>query len=132
MNLKKDRIKTPIFFNNLIGGTKKDKDECKTSIFFGSLLSNLFLIALILTARNFIPPEIPLFYGLPEGERQLAPSLLLVIPTSLTAIFTIMNFIICKKSSNIFIKQLSAYILIPLNFFSIIAVIKIILLVGSF
>ncbi len=132
MDLRKNKTKAPIFFSALTSNIKTDKDGCKTKIFFASLLINIFLIALILATRNFIPPEVPLFYGLPEGERQIAPWWLITTPALLSTLFTILNFIICNKSSNNFVKQISTYILIPINFFSTIAIVKIILLVGSF
>ncbi len=132
MNLKRNKIKAPIVINNLIGNIKKDKGECKIKFYLASFSINLLLIILIIGLRNLIPPEVPLFYGLPEGEKQLASWWLLTTPALITILFTATNLVICKKISNTLIKQISTYLLIPLNFFSTIAIIKIILLVSSF
>ncbi len=126
MNFKKPQILKVSDIN------KKDEGECKTGFYITSFLINISLIGLVFAIKNFIPPEVPFFYGLPEGESQLAPWWFLTIPAFLAITFTGINFFICRKNPNDFIKQISTYMLIPINFLSVIAIIRIILLVGSF
>jgi len=41
---------------------------------------SVLTIAVVILVNGLLPPQVPLFYGLPESEEQLAPTLGLVIP----------------------------------------------------
>lgn len=127
MSLKR----TPFTIGNFMSDIREDKNECKTKIYLTSFILNSSLIAGVFLGKNMLPPEVPLFYGLPEGEGQLVHWQFLGIPSIIAIVFTIINFLICKNSKNVLIKQISTYILIPINFFSLVAIIKIIVLVGN-
>ena len=67
--------------------TKIGKFEVGTLPFknyaIASLFVNLLIILSAILAQRFLPPEVPLFYGLAEGEEQLAPRLFLLLPSLL-------------------------------------------------
>lgn len=60
-----------------IGKIAKSKGEQLAKIpmarlFYLSILTSVLTIILTILVRGSMPPEIPLFYGLPEGEERLA------------------------------------------------------------
>ena len=93
---------------------------------------NLALIALIVVIQNHLPPEIPLFYGFPESEDQLAQSMWLTIPPIVALGITAVNAFISYILSDIFYKKILVITSFIATFFSTITVLKIIFLVGSF
>lgn len=103
----------------------------KGCVYF-SLILNAVLLAAIFAIRTFLPPVVPLFYGLPSGYEQLTPSLWLMLIPSLGIFVTLMNIGLSNFTSDVFLKRAliisSAFISLLLA----IAVIKIVLLVGFF
>ena len=126
MKVKKSTSNIKLLINNI----KQEEAKCDMKIYVGSFLLNFLLISATILSKNSLPPEVPLFYGLPEGEKQVVKWWFLVIPSIAAISFTAINLLICKRSKDNLIKKLSTYILIPINFFSFIAIIKIIILVG--
>lgn len=103
----------------------------KGCIYF-SLIINLVLVALIVVLKQILPPVLPLFYGLPAGTEQLAPSIELAIAPAMGFVITLLNFFLSGLTKDIFLKKTliisSAFISLLLA----ITVIKIFLLVGFF
>jgi hypothetical protein len=93
---------------------------------------NLVLIVLILVLKGFLPPVVPLFYGLPAGAEQLTPSLGLILAPIAGLIITGINIFVSNLTHDVFLRKAliisSAFISLLLA----IAVSKIILLVGLF
>lgn len=91
----------------------------------------LFIVIIILIANN-LPPQTPLYYGFPRGEKQLASPTALVLPLALSSLFITLNSIFAYFTKSEFLKK----ILVTGGFFasllSAITVIKIILLTISF
>lgn len=83
-------------------------------------------------AQPFLPPQIPLYYGLPVGEEQLSSSLGLVIPGVVSLLILAVNFILVKIIKEEFLKKVLAITALIASFFAIITTYKIIFLVGSF
>lgn len=93
---------------------------------------NLILSVLIFTLKGFLPPVVPLFYGLPVGADQLVPSLALVIAPVTGLIITLINIFIVNLTRDNLLKKA---LIISGTFVSTllaITVVKIILLVGFF
>lgn len=93
---------------------------------------NLVLIVLILVLKGFLPPVVPLFYGLPAGAEQLTPSLGLILAPISGLIITAINIFVSNLTADLFLKKA---LIISNAFISLllaIAVTKIILLVGLF
>ncbi len=94
-------------------------------------LSFISLLA-VLGSRGFLPPLVPLFYGKPTGADQLAPTLFLLIIPAVSLLITIINLFINSRSKDDFIKKFLAVSSLVFSIMTIIAVTKIILLVGFF
>ncbi len=92
------------------------------------VLSILFAFA----AQSFLPPQIPLYYGLPVGEEQISSSLGLVIPGAVSLLILTVNFILIKIIREEFLKKVLATAALIASFFAIVTTYKIIFLVGSF
>jgi hypothetical protein len=82
-------------------------------------------------AQLILPPEIPLFYGQPQNEEQLANSIFIILP-SLTAMFlTVLNAYLSIFADSTYLKKVLAFIAVSISILATVTVIKIILLVGS-
>jgi len=103
------------------------------NIIIASFSVNLLVIILVfLIRKNYLPPEVPLYYGLPEGEAQLVPSINLIFPSVLALILISLNILITSLIKDDFLKKTLSTASLVATFFSIITTIKIIFLVGSF
>lgn len=96
----------------------------------GIILVLIILFVLIINKK--LPPEIPLYYGLPESEEQLAPSWTLVIPGLVAIIIGLINFLISLLITDGFIKKALSLTSIVLAAFAVITTLKIIFLIASF
>ena len=47
---------------------------------YTSFVVNLLLVVFVLTIQRWLPPQVPLFYVMSEGEGQLSRSIFLTIP----------------------------------------------------
>lgn len=100
-------------------------------IFIFVLSVNLALIGVVITLRKKLPLEIPLFYGLPEGEEQLTKNIFLIVPAVFAIIFSIINILILIPTKDRFTKGVLIYSLIFISFLSLVSIVKIIFLVGN-
>lgn len=95
-------------------------------------LINIVVIALIFILKHFIPPQIPLYYGLAEGEEQLAPnSLYLVLPSVVSLVIVVLNSTLASLIRDNFIKKMLIVACAATTFFSVVTTIRIFLLVGG-
>ena len=97
-----------------------------------SIVINLLSILGVLAIGKFLPPQIPLFYGLAEGEEQLASSWSLIIPNTLALAITLANILISLSAKDDFIKRALIITSIAATFLATITTVKIAFLVGSF
>jgi len=102
------------------------KKQIKISFFL-----NLVLIVLSLVLILKLPPQIPLLYGLPEGEEQLTPNWAIIIPNSIALILTIINSILANYSKDEYLKKITIISSFVVTFFALITVFKIFFLVGN-
>ena len=116
--------------------TKIGKFEVSTLPFknyaIASLFVNILIILSVILAQRFLPPEVPLFYGLAEGEDQLAPRLFLPIPSLASLVVLTINSLISSRVEDTFIKKALILAAIGTTFFAAITTLKIMFLVGSF
>lgn len=101
------------------------------SLFVISIIINALFILIGLISQLILPPEIPLFYGLPKNNEQLAPSLFIVLPAATSLIITIVNAVLSINTDSSYLKKTLAFASISASLLSSIATYKIILLVGS-
>lgn len=103
----------------------------KNLVLFAFVL-NLVIIFGILSLLKWLPPQIPLFYGLAEGEEQLAPAFMLILPSVMSCLIIILNLILASLVKSDILKKFLVAAAITSSLFSITTTIKIIVLVGSF
>lgn len=102
------------------------------NLFVISIILNLLFIFIGLVSTLILPPQIPLFYGLPKNSSQLANSLSIIIPSSAAMIMIIINAIVSINLDSQYLKRVMAFASLSVTILSIIATYKIIFLVGSF
>ncbi len=93
---------------------------------------NLTVALLVMFLKNKLPPVIPLYYGLPQGEQQLVQNAFLVIPSLVACGFSIINGVIANFVKKDFLTNSLLTISFTLSAFAIVSVSKIFFLVGNF
>lgn len=96
------------------------------------LTLSLLSAALILIFKGILPPQVPLFYGLPVGEGQLTSYWGFFLAPAASLIISIANIFISSQVSDSFYKRV---LIISAFFISVlvtITTIKIIFLIGFF
>src|SRR5258708_21912759 len=93
------------------------------------IIIDLITIIAILILRRNLPPIIPLFYGLPVSESELAPNIGLIISPVISGLSVILNFGLNRLLKDPFLAQILTGVTITLTALSLISVVKIILLV---
>lgn len=97
-----------------------------------AIIANALVAGAVILGQKLLPPEVPLFYGLAEGEAQLAPRILLVIPSSASIVILLVNSFISSLITDEFIKKVIILGAIATALFAVITSVKIAFLVGSF
>jgi len=111
-------------------GPKFEKLPLK-KFFIASFAINMITIFSGLLAKFILPPEIPLFYGLPQTSEQLANSTFIILPACIALLLTLINAIISINISGIYLKKTLAVASISISLLSLIGTFKIIFLIGS-
>jgi hypothetical protein len=101
-------------------------------VFVSSLIINFLTALSVLIIQSHLPPQIPLFYGLAEGEEQLIFPLGLIIPALFALVVSIVNAALTLIIKNDFLQKTLILAGFAVTIFSTITTVKIILLVGSF
>ena len=94
------------------------------------LIINLIMILLATLSIIILPPEIPLLYGLPEGEEQLVSNWAITVPNLAALVIMFINSIFAIYTKDEYIKKIIVIAGFVVSFFAIITVIKIFFLVG--
>jgi len=100
-------------------------------LFVFSFFLSVITILLGLVAQIFLPPEIPLYYGLPQTSEQLAPTIFIILPSVLSIFITVINTIFSMKIHDNFLNKTLAFTSISVSILAMITTYKIIFLVGS-
>ena len=64
-----------------------------------AIVINVLVILSVLALIGFLPPQVPLFYGLPEGQDQLATSWFLILPATTSLFILTSNLLITLKAA---------------------------------
>jgi hypothetical protein len=96
------------------------------------LVANLLTGLIILLLQSRIPPSVPLFYGLPQGEEQLVQNTFLILPPLIALVIVGVNIFLGKVTKDKFLQKVLTGLTILCSALSSVTVIKILLLVGSF
>ena len=119
------------------GEFPKKKQKCLEGFVFTKLALGSFAISVatiisVVLLQNTLPPEIPLFYGQPRGEEQLASPLSLIIPSVVSFAILSINLAVSVALEDDFLKKALVLTGAASVFFSTITTLKIFLLVGSY
>ena len=93
---------------------------------------NAVSVIFIFALKGLLPPVVPLFYGLPAGSEQLAPTLGLVLAPAVGLIITTINIFISHLTQDSFLKKTLIIASALVSLLLSITVLKIVLLVGFF
>lgn len=96
-----------------------------------SWILNLSTILFCLLLLKRLPPQIPIYYGLPQGEIQLSPSLGILIPSILSLIFILLNLFLISVIKDGYTKKTLIIAGLATSIFASVTVVKIILLIGK-
>jgi len=102
------------------------------NVFYISLAINTVAIIGILLLGNRLPPQLPLFYGLPEGKEQLTTKLGLTTAAFTALGIVLMNAILSAFLRNEFLRKTLILVGFAVSFLSLITTAEIILLIGVF
>lgn len=100
-------------------------------IIYSTAIFNLVLIAAVLILKGRLPPVVPLFYGLAEGEHQLVTNTQLILPSVLSVSFLVINLVIAYFMEDDFLKKVLILTPVAATLFSAITTIKIFFLVAK-
>lgn len=92
---------------------------------------DIITIIFVLFFQRALPPEVPLFYGLPQGEGQLAKPIFLLIPALLSLLVVALNTFLIRLVKNDFLEKVLAIASLATAVFAGITTFKIIFLVGN-
>jgi len=95
------------------------------------LLINFLVVVFIFFVMSKLPPVIPLFYGSPEGETQLAPQTFLFIPPLICLVITLVNSMISRLLKDEFLQKVLIGAIYTTTILSTITVVKIVFLIGN-
>jgi len=101
-------------------------------VFIFSFALCLVVAGIALLTLSSLPPQVPLFYGLPETEERLAPSWMLVVPSVVSFLILLANASLSLFVEDEFPKKILMAASLAAVLFSTITTLKIISLVGSF
>lgn len=115
---------------------KKNTDKGTSEILYKTelyyfLMLNLVIIIISLSIYKILPPEIPLFYGLPIGSSQIASKWLLSIPPISSLVILGVNVGLSKIVREEFLKKTLILSAMFITMLSTITTLKIIFLIAS-
>ncbi len=96
---------------------------------FASIAFGVVTIILVVVASNWLPPLVPLFYGLPESEEQLVPTLGLSIPAIVSLVICGVNIAIAMFQEDEFLKKTLVASSLVATLFAVVTTLKIIWLI---
>ena len=97
-----------------------------------SLVVNILVILSVLFLKKFLPPIVPLYYGLAKSEAQLTKQIYLIIPSLMSFTVLLANIFFSIFSDNDYLKKTLIIGAFAVTFLSAITTLKITFLVGSF
>lgn len=106
----------------------------KTDYFYthlAAIVVNLAVILILFATRGYIPPQVPLLYGNPTGERQIVNKNFLSLPLLIAAVIVVINLAITHNIKDKFLKQTLAVLSLSTTLLAAITVLKILFLVGN-
>jgi hypothetical protein len=116
---------------SVINPTPKRNINSLQKTIFITIFINIFCIAVVIIFKKLLPPQLPLFYGLAEGESQLVPTLGLTIPSVVSLCIVTVNALLSLITKNQFLKQILIFTGLATTLLSLITTLKIFILIGN-
>lgn len=101
------------------------------NLFIFSLISSLIFLIISLVSNLILPPQIPIFYGLPKTTEQLGKSIYIILPSLVSILITIINAVLAINIESQHQKRILAFSSLLVSILAIVTTYKIIALVGS-
>lgn len=99
--------------------------------FLASLFSLILGLAAVIIFWQKLPPQVPLFYGKPWGEEQLASPVFLLLPLGAAGIFLAVNTIFASVlQENVFLKRALILAAAVSSILASIAVVRVLFLIS--
>ena len=117
---------------NLVNQKIAAQASFNRKIFIVTAVLNLAVAGIVLMVLSILPPQVPLFYGLPETEERLAPSWMLIAPSAVSFLILLVNASLSLFVEDEFPKKILVAASLATALFSTITTLKIISLVGNF
>ncbi len=95
-----------------------------------AVLVNLIVISLIVIFKHRLPPVVPLFYGLPTGEGQLASNLFLILPPAVALIILLTNNFLAHLVKDSFLQKILICAGLTITILSLVTCVRIFFLVA--
>ena len=128
-------MKTDFPTQKIIKGFDKKKEKFERlplrRFYTFSFFLNIFIIGLAFLARFILPPQIPLYYGLPQSSEQIVPASYLFLPSFMSLVFTILNAYVSIFVDNTYLKKVFAFSSILISILTAVTTLKIVFLVGN-
>ena len=117
--------------------SKPSFKKIETTVPFKGLVIAGFCMSIVtsvvlLVVQNELPPQVPLFYGLPKSEDQLTTSLGLLVPNLISIAFQIFNILLSLFMKDDFLKKTLIVASFATAIFASITTLRVMLLVTSF
>jgi hypothetical protein len=115
---------------NLVNQKIAAQTSFNRRVFIFSALVSLAAFGIALISISNLPPQIPLFYGLPETEERLAPAWMLITPSLVSFLILLINASLSLFVEDEFPRKILVASSLAVVIFSTITTLKIISLVG--
>lgn len=108
------------------------KDIPLVKFLYASFALGTVNIIITLLLQKWLPPEVPLYYGLAKSQEQLTTSFGLIVPGVITIVVVLLNIFLVHMLGNDFLQKILVLAAFAVSIISFIATIEIVFLVGSF
>jgi hypothetical protein len=98
---------------------------------YAGWIFNFVTIIFLLAVQGRLPPEVPLFYGLPQGREQLAKPIFLILPSLISIVIITANLFMIRFLKDDFLKKVILAAGAGTALFACITSVKIAFLVGN-
>ncbi len=121
------------FINSTIDKSKLVVSEgiAYSKLLYVSLLINIITIGLVFLFKRILPPEVPLLYGLAEGDSQLVDRDSLILPSLISIIVVLINTATSLMVSDEYLQKALVVTAFASSIIASIAVLEVLFLVGS-
>lgn len=97
-----------------------------------SYIINFLLLLFLVSILDFLPPQLPFFYGMPYGEDQLVARNFILSAPLAGIVITSLNLVLARLIQEGLIKKVLETTSLIMSFLILVTVLKIVFLIGFF